>query len=310
MLLDLRINPLCVDLAGLRLDNPTMLASGILGYTRETMQMIEKNGAGAIVSKSIGAKPRKGYANPTIVQVDGGLVNALGLPNPGIEEFVSEIRRVKQFLTVPFVVSMYGYSPEEYAEVAKTAVDAGADAIELNVSCPHVKKTGSEIGQDPRILRSVVSKVKAIVEVPVFVKLSPNVTSIVEIGKSAEKAGADALTVANTVRAIVIDIETMMPILHNRVGGLSGPTTKPIALRCVYELYQAVKVPLIGCGGVANWQDATEYLLAGATAVQIGTAVATHSPSVFGAISTGIGGYLKRKEFKRVGDIVGLSHRS
>jgi dihydroorotate dehydrogenase (NAD+) catalytic subunit len=238
------------------------------------------------------------------------MINALGLPNPGIEEFVGEIRRAKQVLTVPFVVSMYGYSAEEYAEVAKKAANAGADAVELNVSCPHVKETGSEIGQNPQILMSVVRKVKAVVKVPVFVKLSPNVTSIVEIGESAGKAGADALTAANTVRAIAIDVETRMPILSNIGGGLSGPAVKPIALRCVYELYERVKVPIIGCGGVTNWQDATEYLLAGATAVQVGTAIATEGPVVFRAISTGISGYLKRKRYKRVEDIVGLSHRS
>jgi dihydroorotate dehydrogenase (NAD+) catalytic subunit len=274
------------------------------------MQTIATNGAGAIVSKSIGVKPRKGYANPTIVQVHGGMVNAMGLPNSGIEEFVGEIRCAKQVLTVPFVVSTYGYSAEEYAEVAKKAANAGADAVELNVSCPHVKETGSEIGENPQILMNVVRRVKAVLKVPVFVKLSPNVTSIVEIGESAEKAGADALTVANTVRAIAIDVETTMPILSNRLGGLSGPVVKPIALRCVYELYESVKIPLIGCGGVTNWQDATEYLLAGATAVQAGTAVATEGPDVFGAISTGISAYLKRKGYKRVGDIVGISHRS
>jgi dihydroorotate dehydrogenase (NAD+) catalytic subunit len=295
----LRINLLYVELAGLRLNHPTMLASGILGYTAETMQRMEKNGAGAIVSKSIGAKPRKGYANPAIVQVHGGVINALGLPNPGIEEFVGEIRRAKQVLTVPLVVSMYGYSADEYA-----------DAVELNVSCPHVRETGSEIGQNPQILMSVVRKVKAVVKVPVIVKLSPNVTSIVEIGESAVKAGADALTAANTVRAIAIDVETRMPILSNRGGGLSGPAVKPIALRCVYELYERVKVPIIGCGGVTNWQDATEYLLAGATAVQVGTAIATEGPSVFEAISTGISAYLRRKRYERVEDIVGLSHRS
>jgi dihydroorotate dehydrogenase (NAD+) catalytic subunit len=308
--LSLRLDPLCIDLAGLHLDNPTMLASGILGYTAETMQTIEKNGAGAIVSKSIGVLPRKGYVNPTVVQVNGGLVNALGLPNPGIEEFVSEIRHAKQVLTVPFVVSMYGYSAEEYAEVAEKAASAGADAVELNVSCPHVKETGSEIGQNPQILTSVVRKVKGAVKVPVFVKLSPNVTDIVEIGKAAAKAGADALTATNTVRAIAIDVETKMPILSNTGGGLSGPAVKPIAVRCVYDLYEAVEVPIVGCGGVTNWQDAIEYILAGATAVQVGTAIATEGPSVFGAISHGISSYLKRKGYKKVEDIVGLSHRS
>ena len=306
----MRLNPLGVDFAGLRLNSPTMLASGILGYTAGTMQTIEKNGAGAVISKSIGVKPRKGYANPTVVQVNCGLINALGLPNPGIGEFVSEIRHAKQVLTVPFVVSMYGFSAEEYAYVAERAAGAGADAVELNVSCPHVKETGSEIGQNPQILTCVVRKVKAVVKVPVFVKLSPNVTDIVEIGEAAAKAGADALTATNTVRAIAIDVETTMPILSNRGGGLSGSAVKPIALRCVYDLYERVKVPIIGCGGVTDWQDAIEYLLAGATAVQVGTAIATEGPAVFKAISHGISGYLKRKGHKRVEDIVGLSHRS
>lgn len=306
----MRPNPLGVDFAGLRLNSPTMLASGILGYTAETMQTIEKNGAGAVISKSIGVKPRKGYANPTVVQVNCGLINALGLPNPGIGEFVSEIRHAKQVLTVPFVVSMYGFSAEEYAYVAERAAGAGADAVELNVSCPHVKETGSEIGQNPQILTCVVRKVKAVVKVPVFVKLSPNVTDIVEIGEAAAKAGADALTATNTVRAIAIDVETTMPILSNRGGGLSGSAVKPIALRCVYDLYERVKVPIIGCGGVTDWQDAIEYLLAGATAVQVGTAIATEGPAVFKAISHGISSYLKRKGHKRVEDIVGLSHRS
>lgn len=306
----MRNNPLNVDLAGLHLDNPTMLASGILGYTAEMMHTIEKNGAGAVVSKSIGVKPRKGYANPTVVQVNGGLINAMGLPNPGIEEFVSEIQLAKKVLTVPLIISMYGYSAEEYAEVAEKAENAGADAVELNVSCPHVKETGSEIGQNPQVLESVVRKVKAVANVPVFVKLSPNVTDIVEIGEAARKGGADALTATNTVRAIAINVETKMPILSNRGGGLSGSATKPIALRCVYDLYERVEVPIIGCGGVTKWQDAVEYLLAGAAAVQIGTAIATEGPAIFRAVSHGISGYLKRKGYRRVEDIVGLSHKS
>jgi dihydroorotate dehydrogenase (NAD+) catalytic subunit len=306
----LRNNPLYVDLAGLHLDNPTMLASGILGYTAETMHTIEKNGAGAVVSKSIGVKPRKGYANPTVVQVNGGLINAMGLPNPGIDEYVSEIQRAKKVLAVPLIISIYGYSAEEFAEVAEKAAYAGADAVELNVSCPHVKETGSEIGQNPQVLESVVRKVKAVTKVPVFVKVTPNVTDIAKIGEVAGKAGADALTATNTVRAIAINVETKMPILSNRGGGLSGSAAKPIALRCVYDLYKRVEVPIIGCGGVTKWQDAVEYLLAGAAAVQIGTAIATEGPAIFREVSHGISGYLKREGYKRVEDIVGLSHRS
>jgi len=297
-------------LAGLTFSNPTMLASGILGYSAATLQTIVDGGAGAIVTKSVGLKPRKGYSNPTVVQADCGLINAMGLPNPGIDEFVNEIREAKASLKVPLIVSVYGYSEGEYVTVAKKAVDAGADAVELNVSCPHVRETGSEIGQNPEILAKVVREVKSSVSKPVFVKLSPNVTSITDIAEAAAKAGADALTAINTVKAMAIDTETTMPILSNKTGGLSGSAIKPIALRCVYDIYERIKMPIIGCGGVTSWRDAVEFLLAGASAVQIGTAIATEGTSVFKAVSRGIEDYLKSKGFKGVKEIVGLSHRS
>jgi len=301
---------LTVSLAGLRLANPTMLASGILGYSVETFESIAKGGAGAIVTKSVGLKPREGYPNPTVVQVSSGLMNAMGLPNPGIQEFVQEIRKAKAALNVPLIVSVYGFSPDEYARVASGAVAAGADAIELNVSCPHVKETGSEIGQSSQVLIQVVRKVKDTVNKPVFVKLSPNVTSMEEIAEAAANAGADALTIMNTVKALVIDAETMMPILANKTGGLSGPAVKPIALRHVYSVYERVKVPIIGCGGISNWQDAVEFLLAGASAVQIGTAISAIGPAVFEKVAHGISKYLKRKGLRSVSEIVGLSHRN
>ncbi len=287
-----------------------MLASGILGYATETLERIVEGGAGAVVTKSVGITPREGYANPTIVQTNCGLINAMGLPNPGIDEFVKEIHEAKNTLNVPLIVSVYGFSTEEYAKVAKKAMNAGADAVELNVSCPHVKETGSEIGQNPKILTEVVEKVKAVVDKPVFVKLSPNVTSIAETAEAAVKAGADAITAINTVKAMAIDTETAMPILSNKIGGLSGPAIKPIAVRCVYEIYEQVKVPIVGCGGITNWRDAVEFLLAGATAVQIGTAVALKGPNIFKAVNQGIDAYLKRNGFRSVEEIVGLSHRS
>jgi len=303
-------NRLSVNLVGLRLANPTMLASGVLGYSAETLDNIAKGGAGAVVTKSVGLKPRNGYANPTIVQASCGLINAMGLPNPGIDEFVKEVREAKKALKVPLIVSVYGFSAEEYSKVAKKAVNAGADAVELNVSCPHVGETGSEIGQNPKILTEVVCKTKSVMDKPVFVKLSPNVTNIIEIAEAAVKAGVDALTAINTVRAMAIDTETTMPILSNRIGGLSGPAIKPIAVRCVYEIYERVKVPIIGCGGVTNWRDAVEFLLAGASAVQIGSAIAIKGPNVFKAVSRGIDAYLRRKGFRSLEEIVGLSHRS
>jgi len=294
----------------LKLKNPTVLASGILGYSAETLTSIVEGGAGAVVTKSIGLTPRIGYANPTVVQTKCGLINAMGLPNPGIEAYVQEIRHAKTVLSVPLIVSVFGFSAEEYAVTAKKAAEAGADAVELNVSCPHVKETGSEIGQNPEVLTKVVKKVKAAVHKPVYVKLSPSVTDIVEIAQAAVKAGADALTAINTVRAMAIDIETSLPVLSNKRGGLSGPAIKPIALRCVYDIHEKVKAPIMGCGGIASWRDAVEFFLAGASAVQIGTAIALKGSTVFEAVNRGVDAYLKKKGFESVKEIVGLSHRS
>jgi dihydroorotate dehydrogenase (NAD+) catalytic subunit len=303
-------NRLNTSFVGLKLKNPTALASGILGYSAESLESIVEGGAGAVVTKSIGLTPRIGYPNPTVVQVKCGLINAMGLPNPGIEAYVQEIRHAKTVLSVPLIVSVYGFSTQEYAITAKKAAEAGADGVELNVSCPHVKETGSEIGQNPEILTKVVKKVKAKVHKPVFVKLSPNVTDIVEVAEAAVKAGADALTAINSVRAMAIDVETALPVLSNKRGGLSGPAIKPIALRCVYDIYEKVKTPVMGCGGITSWRDAVEFFLAGASAVQIGTAIALKNPCVFEAVNRGVDAYLKKKDFRSVKEIVGLSHRS
>lgn len=299
-----------VNLAGLQLTNPTVLASGVLGYSAETMENVVKGGAGAAVTKSVGLKPREGYANPTIVQASCGLINAMGLPNPGIKEYLKEFHRIKAAVpNVPLIFSIYGYSAEEYATLAEEAAAAGADAVELNVSCPHVKDTGSEIGQCADTLAEVVKKVKASVSRPVFAKLSPNVTSIADIAEAAVEAGADGLTIMNTVRAMAIDVDTAMPVLSNGVGGLSGPAVKPVALRCVYDAFERVKVPIMGCGGIVDWRDAVEFLLAGASAVQIGTALSFEGTNIFGKVALGIGRYLRRKRFGKVEEIVGLSHR-
>jgi len=300
-------NRLATEIAGLKLVNPTMLASGILGYTGLSLKSVIEAGAGAIVTKSMGLEPRTGYPNPTVVQVDCGLLNAMGLPNPGISHFREEMKQLKS-TGVPTIVSIYGYSSEEFAKVAETAVKMGADAIELNVSCPHIKKAGAEIGCDPLLLTDVVKEVKKKVAKPVIVKLTPNVANIGEIAEAAEKAGVDAITAINTVKAMNIEIETGRPLLANKFGGLSGPAIKPIAVRCVYDVYRSVDVPVIGCGGITGWQDAIEFMLAGASAVQIGTAIAFKGVSVFSSIAKGINTYLKRKGFKNVKELVGLAH--
>ena len=260
------------------------------------------------MTKSVGLEPRIGYSNPTVVQVEAGLINAMGLPNPGIDVYAQEIKFSKTILRVPLIVSVFGYSAEEYALVAKRAVDAGADAVELNVSCPHVKQTGAEIGQNPKLLSDVVQMVKATVSKPLIVKLSPNVSDITLLAHAAVEAGADALTIVNTLKAIAIDTETMRPILSNFKGGLSGPAVKPVALRCVYDIHEAYgDVPIIGCGGISDWRDAVEFFLAGASAIQIGTAVAVDT-EVFQTINKGVETYMRRKHFGSVKDIVGLAH--
>jgi dihydroorotate dehydrogenase (NAD+) catalytic subunit len=299
---------LATEIAGLKLENPTMLAAGILGLTGSSLRSVAEAGAGAVVTKSVGLKPREGYPNPTVVQVECGLLNAMGLPNPGIHDFVEEIGEVKE-TGVPVIVSVYGFSSDEFAEAAKVAVEAGADALELNVSCPHVEETGAEIGQDPQLVAEVVEKVKSTVDKPVFVKLTPNVTKIAEVAKAAVEAGADAITAINTVRAMAIEIETTRPLLANKIGGLSGPAIKPIAVGCVYQVYREVGVPVIGCGGITTWQDAVEFILAGASAVQIGTAIAFRGLGVFRSVTKGIDAYVRKKGFGSVKEIVGLSHR-
>lgn len=284
-----------------------MLAAGILGMSASSLIRVFEAGAGAVVTKSLGIKPREGFPNPTIVEVDCGLINAMGLPNPGASEFTKEIRIVKK-ANVPVVASVYGFTPEEFVEAAKIVEKAGADAIELNMSCPHVKEVGAQIGQNPEAISEVVKKVKSAVKKPVFTKLTPDVTDITVIARAAEEAGTDAITAINTIKAMAIDIEVGKPILANKTGGLSGPALKPIALRCVYEIYEAVKIPIIGCGGITNWQDAVELMLAGATALQIGSAVANNYLGIFNEINRGIESYLARKKYRSTKEIVGLSH--
>ncbi len=300
---------LAVQIASLRLTNPTMLAAGILGMSGLTLRRVVEAGAGAVVTKSLGLEPRRGYSNPTVVQVEGGLINAIGLPNPGVEHFAEEAKSLSQ-LGAPMIVSIYASSPEDFALLAKKALKMGANGLELNVSCPHTKGVGAEVGQDSNLVEEIVREVRRSVETTLLVKLTPNVAHIAELARAAEKGGADAVTAINTVRAMAIDVETAKPILGNKVGGLSGPAIKPIAIRCVYEIYETVEIPIVGCGGVATWQDAVEFMQAGASAVQVGTALATRGLAVFGEIVHGIKAFMKKRKIGDVKEIVGLSHRS
>jgi dihydroorotate dehydrogenase (NAD+) catalytic subunit len=297
---------LSIELVGLRMRNPTMLASGILGMSKFTLGQVVAAGAGAVVTKSIGPKPERGYSNPTIVEVECGYLNAMGLPNPGVEMYASEVTELKKITDVPIVGSVYGDSPESFADVASKLEKAGAAAIEANVSCPHAK-IGS-IGQDPDCVKNVTEAVKDVVNIPLLVKLNPNVTSIVEIAKAAEDGGCDAITAINTVRGMVIDADACVPVLGNRYGGLSGPAIKPIALRCVYELYEKLRIPIIGVGGISGWRDAAEFFLAGASCIQVGTAL-VNGLSIFNEILNGLSQYMKTKSFRNLSDFIGRAHK-
>jgi len=296
---------LSVDIAGIHLRNPTMLASGVLGISGKLLRKVAMAGAGAVVTKSISLHPRSGYLNPTIVKVDCGFINAMGLPNPGVDYFVKEVAIAKEG-GVPVIGSVVGEHTEEFVEVALKLEKAGVDALELNVSCPHAR--AGLIGQSPELTYQIVKAVKGAVNIPVFVKLTPNVTDITEIAKVAVDAGADAITAINTVKAMHINIETGKPVLNNVFGGLSGPAIKPIAVRCIYEIYRAVNVPIVGVGGICKWQDAVEFFMAGASAVQIGSGIAK-GLSIFGEIAKGLEDFLEKNGYERISDIVGLAHK-
>ncbi|MFH0848673.1 MAG: dihydroorotate dehydrogenase [archaeon] len=292
------------EICGLRMRNPLILAAGILGISGETLRRVGEAGAGAVVTKSYGVDPRAGYPNPTVVEVVGGLMNAMGLPNPGVAEMGEEVVEARK-AGVPVIASIYGCGETDYVMAAEIAESSAPDAIELNVSCPHVKEVGAQIGQDPEMVGSITEAVKQKVKVPVFVKLTPNVTDITEIAKSAERGGADAITAINTVKALAIDIDTRRPVLAAGSGGLSGPSIKPIAIRCVHDISKSVGIPVIGCGGVMSWRDVIEYTLAGASAVQIGTALMYKDLTVFKEIDDGLRNYLSTRRIDRLSDLRG-----
>jgi len=295
------------EVAGIKLRNPTMLASGFLDETGGTLLRVFKAGAGAVVTKSIGPDPRSGNDNPTIVELEEGMLNAMGLPNPGVEAFASEAKIALDGGAV-VIGSVFGKDADEYAAVAKALAGYGVHGIELNLSCPHAKGLGTEIAQVPEAVREFTAAVKAKVNVPVMPKLSPNVSNIAEFGRAAEDGGADAIVAINTLRAMAIAPELRRPVLANRYGGLSGPAIRPIGVRCVYEIHEAVDVPIVGVGGVETGRDALEYVMAGASAVQIGTALASRGLSVFADVTAEIAAFLEAQKVKRLPDLVGAAH--
>jgi dihydroorotate dehydrogenase (NAD+) catalytic subunit len=298
---------LSTSVGKLELGNPTMLASGILGETAELLLRVADSGAGAVVTKSIGLEPREGHANPTVVEMEHGLLNAVGLANPGIEIFKEEME-VATKGDVPVIGSIFGKDADEFTKLAVKMEEFGADAVELNLSCPHAEGLGFEIGADPKNVEDITKSVKGSTNIRVFPKLTPNVKDIVELADAAAKGGADGVVAINTVRAMAISPEAGMPVLANKIGGLSGTAIRPIGVRCVYEIWKEVQIPVIGVGGISTGMDALEYLMAGASAVQIGSGVWIGGPEVFASVCKEIEDFLERNGHSSLNDVLGAAH--
>ncbi len=303
------MNPsLSTSIGQIKLERPTILASGILGISLDVFNRIYRAGAGAVVTKSLSKEPWEGYSNPTIFSVNGnGWLNAVGLSNPGASYFA---KMISQNQDVPIIVSLVGSTEDDFDFMVKQFENVKVLAYELNLSCPHVAKVGLEVGDDPELVKKIVKKIKSVTKVPVIAKVGLGTTHYLDTVAAACDAGIDAITAINTLRAMAIDVETQRPILSNKIGGLSGTPIKPIAVRCVYEISSEYKIPIIGCGGISNWQDAVEFLLAGASAVQIGSAVGDGWIDVFDEINKGILQYMEKKGFSKIEEMIGRAKRS
>jgi dihydroorotate dehydrogenase (NAD+) catalytic subunit len=297
---------IATKIAGIKLKNPTILASGILGEDAGSMQRIINCNAGAIVTKSIGVNARQGHPNPTVIELDFGILNAMGLPNPGITNFKEELYKLTQART-PIIGSIYAATATDFSALAETMEKCGVSSIELNLSCPHVKKFGLEIGCNSKLVKEITTLLKEQVSIPVFVKLSPNVTDIVEIAKAVEEGNADGIVAINTVKAMKIDLELQKPILSNKFGGYSGKAIKPIGIRCVYEIAKNVDIPIIGVGGITTGEDVIEYIMAGASAVQIGSGLYYRGLDIFNHICDEIEQFLKNHNYPNLSDLIGVA---
>ncbi|MEA3546067.1 MAG: dihydroorotate dehydrogenase [Thermodesulfobacteriota bacterium] len=294
-----------VEIGNLRLKNPVMTASGTFGYGREYEDFVDLQGLGAIIVKGISLEPRPGNPPPRIVETSCGMLNAIGLENVGLKRFVEEKMVVLRRYRTSVIVNILGDTIEDYCHLCEQLSDVdGVSAIEVNISCPNVKKGGVAFGTDAKMVNEVTGAVREKTDLPLIIKLSPNVTDITLMARAAEEGGADAVSLINTLLGLAIDVKTRKPKLANVVGGLSGPAIKPVALRMVWQTANAVSVPVIGIGGIGSTRDAIEFLLAGASAIQIGTANFIN-PAVTGEIVAGIHDYLRDNDIKSVSELVG-----
>jgi len=293
-----------VDIAGLRLKNPVIAASGTFGFGREYSQYVDLNQLGGISVKGLTLEPRQGNKPPRIAETPAGILNSVGLQNPGVHYFIeNEIPYIRQFDTA-IIANIAGNTVEDYCKMAQILDDTDIDAVELNVSCPNVKAGCVAFGNNPSGVYEITSQVKKFCSKPLIVKLTPNVGDIRETAKAAEEAGADALSLINTILGMAIDIHKKKPILANNMGGLSGPAVKPIAVRMVYEVCQTVKIPVIGMGGISSGDDAVEFLLAGASAVMVGTASFVNPRACIDVLD-GIKSYMMKHKYMSIYDIIG-----
>ena len=294
-----------VNIAGLNLQNPVMTASGTFGYAREFDHLVDLNRIGGIVVKGLSLKPTKGNPPPRIVETPCGMLNAIGLENVGIEAFIEEKLPFLKRLTPPVIANIYGTQEEEYVQLAaRIEAVEGIAAIEVNISCPNVKAGGMVFGVDPKAAFRVVRSVREQTTKPLIVKLSPNVTDITEIALAAQEAGADCLSLINTITAMVVDIETRRPRLANITGGLSGPAIRPVAVRMVWQVAKVASIPIIGIGGIMKAEDALEFFIAGASAVQVGTANFINAHATTDIID-GIEGFLAERNIDSISDVIG-----
>lgn len=304
------MSDISTNLAGIKLKNPLILASGIMGVSTSSMKFVEENGVGAVTMKSIGSVERTGHNNPTVYSWGEGIHNAVGLSNPGVEEGTEHLKEMKETLHIPVIASCFADTVDNMAKVAETMLQAEPVALELNLSCPNTEDDfGRMFALDIKATERAVSSVKKIAgKTKIIAKLSPDSPDNAEIGKAAEAAGADALTATNTLSGMIIDIKVKRPILHNKFGGLSGPAIKPVAMRSVYNLYKAVKIPIIGTGGVNTGEDAIEYIMAGATAVGVGSAIFYRGIDVFKKITEEMKEFMEKEGYKSLEEMRGIAH--
>ncbi|MCL2712909.1 MAG: dihydroorotate dehydrogenase [Methanomassiliicoccaceae archaeon] len=299
------MNALATHIGNLRLERPGMVASGIMDETGGSMIRMLSLGAGAVVTKSIGSVTKEGHINPTFIEYPFGYLNAMGLPNPGIDEFADEMKDAVKAGVI--IGSVFASSPKEFAELAVKMETYKASAVELNLSCPHAKGYGIEMGTDPDLVFKIVSAVKNAVKIPVHAKLTPNTHIITDIGKAVQDAGGDAVVAINTLKAMSISPEFARPVLSNKFGGLSGPALRPVGVRAIYDLRNALEIPLIGVGGIYDHRDAIEYIMAGADAFQVGSAIGKDI-NVLKKINAGLENFMKEFGYSSIEKMVGAAH--